>query len=258
MHNGAIMSSEVRHRVDSGPFPLVRLAGVLDARSAPTVRLLLLDQLAEQPEAMVVDVDELEVTERDAAAVLREVHRDTTDWPAARMVLCAGRDPGLWNETGWPVRTDAASAFATLGTPDPVRRVSMDLEPQVGAARRSRELISEACGRWNRPDLANSASIVVTEMVNNVVAHARTSMIVLLAVHDDGVSVAVRDHSATVPTFTGPPALTSYGGRGMLLIDSVSSQWGSLGLSDGKVVWATLTREPETPGRPAVSRTEQA
>jgi histidine kinase-like protein len=117
----------------------------------------------------------------------------------------------------------------------------------MGAARRSRELITEACVRWDRPDLAGSACIVVTEMVNNVVAHARTPMTVLVAVHGDRMSVAVRDHSATVPSFTGGPVpASSYGGRGMLLIDSVAARWGSLVLSGGKVVWALLADEDAT------------
>jgi hypothetical protein len=43
-----------------------------------------------------------------------------------------------------------------------------------------------------------------------------------------------------VPRFAGPVAPTSYGGRGLLLIDSVADRWGSLVLADGKVVWAAL------------------
>jgi ABC-type transporter Mla MlaB component len=273
MHNGAIMSSEVRHLVDNGrPFPLVRLAGVLDADTASAVRFALLDVLAGQPEAVVVDVSELEVADPAAVAVLRDVHRDTAFWPAANLTLCdmrngtresnppqgarnadagkpgprnGARNGGIWRDTGWPVRNDTARVFAELGAPHPGHRVSLDLEPQVGAARRSRELITEACARWERLDLAGSACIVVTELVNNVVSHSRTSMIVLLAAHGDGMSVAVRDRSTAVPSFTGAPAPTSYGGRGMLLIDSVADRWGSLLLANGKVVWAQLTAEPE-------------
>jgi hypothetical protein len=88
---------------------------------------------------------------------------------------------------------------------------------------------------------------VVTEMVNNVVAHARTPMTVFLARHGEGMSVAVRDESASVPRFAGPVAPTSYGGRGLLLIDSVSSRWGNLKLDDGKVVWALLDDHPQRP-----------
>jgi hypothetical protein len=243
MHNGAIMSSEVRHLVDVGrPYPLVRLAGVLDATTAPAVRSVLLDVLAGQPEAMVVDVDQLDVRDTAALGVLRDVLRDTVHWPAAHLTLCATGDPQQWQDTGWPLRHDCAGAFAELGAPDRAHRTSLELEPQVGAARRSRELITEMCVRWKRPELCDSACIVATEMVNNVVAHAHTPMIVLLAMHDEGMTVAVRDRSGVVPSFTGMPAApTAYGGRGMLLIDSVADRWGSLRLTDGKVVWALLT-----------------
>jgi hypothetical protein len=60
------------------------------------------------------------------------------------------------------------------------------------------------------------------------------------------MAVAVRDRSSTVPQFAGPVPATSYGGRGMLLIDSVADRWGSLPLEAGKVVWAVL-QQPEEP-----------
>jgi len=67
-------------------------------------------------------------------------------------------------------------------------------------------------------------------------------MIVLIATAGDGLSIAVRDRSATVPTYhRAPVSPTAYGGRGMLLIDSVAARWGSLLLADGKVVWALLS-----------------
>jgi hypothetical protein len=251
MHNGAIMSSEVRHLVDSArPFPLVRLSGVLDASTAATVGEVLLDVLAGQPEAVVVDVGGLEVGEPSAVGVLSEVRRATVDWPAASLTLCDPRGVTQWQESGWTVRTDSADAFAALGAPHPDHRVSLALEPHVGAARRSREVITEACERWERPEFEDSACIVATEMVNNVVAHARTAMTVLIAPKGDGMSVAVRDRSEVTPSYVGEPvAPTAYGGRGMLLIDSVASRWGSLPLADGKVVWAVLTAEESMAGQ---------
>jgi len=267
------MSSEVRHLVDSGrPFPLVRLAGELDATTSGTVRSVLLDVLAGQPEAIVVDLTGLDVVDPQAVGVLRDLRRDTAQWPAAHLTLCAERDQALWHSTGWSVRADCADAIAELiaefhleasaGTQAGIgartaNRLSLRLEPQIGAARRARELITEACARWGMPDLTPSACIVATEMINNVVAHARTSMVVLLAVRGDGMSVAVRDQSGTAPRFTGGPVPpTAYGGRGMLLIDSVASHWGSLPLADGKVVWAVLapeTGESETAARTGVT-----
>jgi hypothetical protein len=242
MHNGAIMSSEVRHRVATDQaFPLVRLAGVLDRDTAPETRAALLEVLAGQPEAVVVEVGGLRLAEPGAAGTLRDLGQETADWPAARLALADEIEPGRWAATGWPVWPSTAAAFGSLGTPDREHRLALSLEPVIGAARRSREVLTDACARWDRDDLAGSACIVVTELVNNVVAHARTPMVVLVAMREAGLAVAVRDDSPRAPSFSGAPAPTAYGGRGMLLIDSVATRWGCLTLAHGKVVWALIS-----------------
>jgi hypothetical protein len=240
------MPTEVPHLIDSAqPYPVVRLVGVLDAGTAPEIRSVLLDGLAQQPEALIVDVSDLTVTDPAAAQVLRTVADETAEWPAARLVLCGPDDDGVWSSTGLPVWPSRVDAVASLGGPTPAHHLSLALEPVVGAARLSRQLVTEACGRWDLPELTGPACIVVTEMVNNVVAHAHTEMTVRLALRGDNLTVAVRDHNPTVPQFTGPVAPTSYGGRGLLLIDSVARRWGNLLLHDGKVMWAILHRDDE-------------
>ena len=258
MHNGAIMVSELAHRVVTGEsYPVIRLTGVLDATSAPSVRSAVLDVLAGQPEAVVVDVAGLRLADPAAVGVLRDVARDTTDWPGTHIVISGADGADSWGRAGLPVWPDGASAAAALGAPDGTLRVSADLEPVIGAARRSRELVTEACARWDCPGLAGPACIVLTEMVNNVVAHARTPMTVLLARPGATMSVAVRDRSRTSPRFGGLPAPTAYGGRGLVLIDSVASRWGTLELADGKVVWALLADDQAPPG-PAARRMHSA
>ncbi|AGZ45886.1 ATP-binding protein [Actinoplanes friuliensis] len=243
------MPSEVRHQIDAGQtYPVVRLTGVLDDTTAPAVRAALLEVLADQPEAVIVEVSELAIGEHKAVTVLGSVAAETADWPGSHVVISAGAGGDTWHDSGLPVWPSPAEAFGALGTPAPGHFLNVSLEPIMGAARRSRELVTEACGRWDLPELAASACIVVTEMVNNVVAHARTSMTIMLGRHGDTMSVAVRDHSTTVPRFSGEPVpVTSYGGRGLLLIDSVSLRWGSLVLPGGKVVWAVLDGDDELP-----------
>jgi hypothetical protein len=253
MHNGAIMPTELRHLFDDGqPYPVVRLIGVLDAGTAPGARSAVLDRLAEEPEALLIDVFEVTVAEPAAVAVLSDVAGDTADWPAAHLAICAPDSDGVWKSSGLPVWSSRSAAATALGPPEPSNRLSLALDPVVGAARRARGLITEACARWGRPDLTGPAVIVVTEMVNNVVAHARTAMVVRVALRGECMTVAVRDHHPNVPRFTGPVPPTSYGGRGLLLIDSVSRRWGNLRLDDGKVVWAILDgEEPLVPARSA-------
>ncbi|MBO3736474.1 anti-anti-sigma factor [Actinoplanes sp. NEAU-H7] len=241
MHNGAIMPSEVRHRVDRDhDYPLVRITGVLDDDTAAPIRAAILAVLATQPEALVVDVADLRVSRAAAVGVLREIREETREWPGSHLMLCDPADTPAWRATGWPIWPDPAGAFAALGPPATDHRAALDLDPVPGAARSAREMITEACGRWERPHLAGSACIVATEMVNNVVAHAGTPMRVLLALHGATMDVAVRDGSPVPPRFTGPVPVTSYGGRGLLLIDAVAARWGHLELPDGKVVWARL------------------
>jgi hypothetical protein len=235
------MPSEVRHRVDADQaFPLVLLTGVFDHETAPEIRSVLLDVLAGQPAAVLVDVAGLHPAGPDALETLRDLRRETADWPAAQLALRDPGNAGRWRDSGWPVWPGAAEAFTSFGPPDQDHRVSLELEPVVGAARRTREALTEACDRWDCAEVAATACIVVTELVNNVVAHARTPMVVLFAMHGPALSVAVRDDSTITPSFTGAPAPTAYGGRGMLLIDSVATRWGNLRLADGKVVWALL------------------
>jgi len=239
------MPSEIGHLVDTGQaYPVVRLAGVLDAETAAATRSALVDVLAQGPEAVIVDVSDLAAGGPGATDVLRDVAQENADWPAAYLALC-GADPDLWRASGLPVWPSPAAAFAALGAPERNRCLNIELEPVAGAARRARELVTEACGRWELPELAGPACIVVTEMVNNVVVHAGTAMTVLLARQVDSMSVAVRDHSSARPRFAGPVAPTAYGGRGLLLIDSMARRWGNLALVDGKVVWALLAEEDE-------------
>lgn len=241
------MPTEVRHRMETGqPFPVVRLSGVLDLDTVTEISSALGTGLADQPQALVIDVADLEVTDPAALALVTDVVQGAASWPASALVIYApAASAAQWLPTGLPVRPSLGAALAALDGLPPMPRLSVALEPVMGAARRGRELVTEACLRWELPGLAGPACIVVTEMVNNVVAHARTAMIVRLAEHDGCLLVAVQDTDPIVPAFRGPVAPTSYGGRGLLLIDSVSRRWGSLVFIGGKVVWAVLSPDDE-------------
>jgi hypothetical protein len=252
MHNGAIMPSEVAYLVDTDQrIPVVQLSGVLAPPDFPRVRATVLAVLVDQPEGVVIDVDAVRLDDPSSARVLADLAAETAAWPATRIVLSTSHR-GPWESSGLRVRDTRAAALAELGEPHPETRRQLRLDPVIGAARRARELITEACARWECPDVCGPACIVVTEMVNNVVAHARSEMTVLLALLGDTISVAVRDSSGTIPRFTGPVSPTAYGGRGLLLIDSVSDRWGALALGDGKVVWSLLA--VEQPAEPAGRR----
>ncbi|MFR9776890.1 ATP-binding protein [Micromonospora sp. MS34] len=240
------MSTRIRCEVrDETPVTVVRLAGALDLGTMRSVDGVLAECLATQPDALVVDLERMRVTEPLALSVFASAARRAADWPAVPMVLCcAAPDTAarLAETTACrvvPVRRDCAEATALAGTAA-APRLRARLEPVAGACRRARELVTDACSRWNIPELAGPASVVLSELVGNVVRHARTPMQVTLTLRTPYLRVAVLDGSpADARAVTGHD-LRAEGGRGLLLVRELTQRWGSSPAGAGKVVWAML------------------
>ncbi|WP_319956150.1 ATP-binding protein [Micromonospora yasonensis] len=253
MHNGKIMPTDVRCLVEADESSaIVRLTGVLDPTGTAAVRDALLARLWQRPGPVVVDLSAVRIVGPDARGVIDEVHRTVADWPAAGLLVldpAAGRGTDARSPAGDPddapvyPSLDEAQA-ALIGAPL-AAVLAADLPPVVAAAREARALVTDGCGRWGVPDLAEPACIAVTEMVNNVVAHAGTPMTVRVAPDNGTLHLAVRDHSGRQPAYAGLAPVNSAGGRGLLLIDTVARRWGSTPLPNGKVVWCVLHAEDE-------------
>lgn len=242
------MPTDVRCLVENDErYALVRLIGVLDLPAAESVRCALLTCLADQSEAVVVDVSQLLVQEAAALSIFAAVARETAQWPIGQLLLCAPPTDAdaVWAQADVAVTPTRQAALAQLAEPASTNPLSVDLTPVPGSARRARELVTEGCTRWGVPELAGSACIAVTEMVNNVTAHAHTPMTVRLALRDGALHLAVRDFSREQPTYAGVVSPETCGGRGLLLIDMVARRWGSTQLGDGKVVWAVVHADDE-------------
>lgn len=128
------------------------------------------------------------------------------------------------------------------------------LPPRAAAASVARELVSCACKDWNLPDLAADLSLVVTELVANAVRHAGTEMEVRLTHLDSGIRVEVYDGS-TRPLRPRSANLQDEGGRGLLLVDALSSRYGVDGEPSGKRVWVELLSRPNPADLPRSSLT---
>lgn len=122
-----------------------------------------------------------------------------------------------------------------------VLRVDLEGVPaSVGAARR---FVRQTLESWHLDDVLESAVLLTSELATNAVLHARSGFAVLVERLDDQIRVEVLD-SSPVPPRRRHNASTAATGRGVGLVESLSTAWGvtPLGHLDGfaKGVWFTL------------------
>jgi hypothetical protein len=221
------------------------LTGRMSLADAAVVRMRLLKALAEQPDALYVDLAGLSVDEPLALAIFSAVNRQAARWPGIPVLYC-GPTPavrGMLADGAYrrlPVSDDLDQARAKVradgrATPSLID----DLLPIAGAARQARNIATEACVRWDLPDLIAPASVIAGELVTNVTDHANTMATLRISLRSRYVTIGVRDGSTAEPRLVTPGPS---GGRGLMLVEAMSHSWGWLPVDGGKVVWASLSR----------------
>lgn len=123
----------------------------------------------------------------------------------------------------------------------PVVRARCELRPHpesVGEARRFvRSVVDRAGGQ---PELAETAELVVSEVVTNAVLHAGTAVAVAVRAGAGRLRVEVGDGSQQVPRQRSYDRLVSTG-RGLHILEAVVDDWGVELDASGKTVWFELT-----------------
>ena len=115
----------------------------------------------------------------------------------------------------------------------------------VGAARRFVEATLASSGR---PELADAATLLTSELVTNAVLHAGTEVGVVVRVEGGGLRVEVHDASPVLPVVKTHSALAATG-RGLHLVEKLADAWG-VGEEDGKYVWFRLGAGRVGPAEP--------
>lgn len=136
----------------------------------------------------------------------------------------------------------------TAGAPDD-STLSVALPDDERAPAVARATTRSALGAWRLPGLLDPLLLVVSELVGNAVRHGSAPIRMLLRRTGRGVRVEVHDEApdAAPPGGSTLADLTAESGRGLYLVDAMSSDTGVQQIpGDGKVVWATL--EEEQPG----------
>lgn len=241
----------VEHDLDRG-LTIVAFGGELSLDAATGVRAELVKRIDECPQAIVVDIDELLITSRVALGVFRAVQRQQRTGPIVPLLLCAAPNTptGITARRALghaiPVYPSRARAIAAaLADHAATRRVDAHLSADPRSAGIARRLVADACDDWDLTELKDAAMLVVSELVSNAVRYAGTDFDLTATLRGRYLYLAVRDGNPEPPlmpawTATGLPTLTTRG-RGLHLVDSSATAWGTTVALDGKIVWATLS-----------------
>ena len=94
--------------------------------------------------------------------------------------------------------------------------------------------------------LVDDVELVVSELATNAMVHAMTPFTVTLARRHRSVLLTVTDGSTKGPVQCSP-GVTDPRGRGVLIVDQLSTHWGVAAATDprhAKSVWASFDHDP--------------
>jgi PAS domain S-box-containing protein len=120
---------------------------------------------------------------------------------------------------------------------------SLSLPSKVESPGTCRRWVSRLLAENDLPELVDSATLLLSELVTNAVLYAGQGLIrVDVGLKGRGLRVQVHDGGSSVPKM-GHHAIDAEGGRGLLLVDAIAREWGTERRPDGKVVWFTLNTD---------------
>jgi anti-sigma regulatory factor (Ser/Thr protein kinase) len=108
------------------------------------------------------------------------------------------------------------------------------------APREARQAIARFLARAEVPQLIDDAQLLVSELVTNAVRHARGPISVHASFRDGFLHLEVSDASADAAPQRRVASPEDEGGRGMELVEKMSSRWGWTTTEHSKVVWLDL------------------
>jgi anti-sigma regulatory factor (Ser/Thr protein kinase) len=136
-----------------------------------------------------------------------------------------------------------------LGAPH--HRYGFELPARVEFVASARKLARQRLHHWGiGGDIHETAMLVISELVTNAVVHTAGHLVACELLNGiERLRITVHDQGSAP---TGPHvcrAIDEERGRGLLLVESLSSAWGSheSHLGPGRMVWAELPHEDELP-----------
>jgi anti-sigma regulatory factor (Ser/Thr protein kinase) len=154
-----------------------------------------------------------------------------------------------------PTRPNRPTRSASPPLPVGQPQCRIPLMADLAAAAAARTVVEDAIRAWRVPVDADVAVLLTSELVTNAVTHgapsAGTFVLLTIAREAACLRVDVHDGSGDLPVLdTGlldeaPDEAET--GRGLLLVTSLSAEWGFYRTPTGKAVYFTLEFPPDIP-----------
>lgn len=235
---------ELRIRSRSADGVVAGLHGELTSTSTPEMHRPLTKLLLAHPR-VVLDISQARLSWAPAPELFVSAVAAAGGWPAAQLVL-VGAD---WHTTqrlracrvseSVPLAATEQDAVALFGQ-RPARLMRSERFPDYrSSVARARQFVENVCRLWDIPDPYHRATVIVGELADNAVRHARTSFQLRLVLDRGRLRISVRDGRPgplpTVARHAEGPRLS-----GLARVDALSDSWGGLQYEDGKAIWALL------------------
>ena len=141
--------------------------------------------------------------------------------------------------------------MTTTAPPRPAERHGFRVPLTTGpaAAGEARRRVRAAIRSWPVPVEEDVALLLTSELVTNAVRHEPGQAVMLvISCSSDRLRVDVHDTSPSWPAVADVPA-DAETGRGLLLVETLSDEWGFYRTPGGKAVYFTLVSQPAQPGQ---------
>lgn len=121
----------------------------------------------------------------------------------------------------------------------------VDLDPVPASVALARRFVNETLDGLDE-DAREVALLLASELVTNAILHARTE-VQLGVLHDAGhVLVCVADRRDDTPDLVAQDKSSQRpGGRGLALVQELSTRWGTARYTGGKTVWFVMPEDGE-------------
>jgi anti-anti-sigma factor len=234
----------------AGTICVLTVDGLLDSSTYLQLRDAVIKAALDEPGAVLVDVDALDVPVSSAWSVFTSARWHVSTWPDVPIVLVcghAGRRRTI-ARTGVaryvPVYPTIEAALAAVGAGRRARRRARTALPaSLASLRRAREFVTEWLADWSQDELIPVAVVVVNVFIENVLQHTTSAPVLILESDGQAVFISVQDESSMPAARHEDPYRGGERVSGLAIVASVCRAWGSTPTPSGKTVWAAIGPE---------------